>query len=145
MFLESPHQVDMKTVAKSSKHFFGYFNTLDTHSVWSCSIAPQVPWSPVPLVPRPPGPQVPCSDVSENERGQNIDLGETMQPQLLFSIFIFLFFSWKLRLLCRAKTNKVRCTLNHFELGKLNYNLKIKAIFFQNITSTANGWIFKLW
>ena len=32
-FLESPHQVDMKNVAKSSKHFFGYFNTLETHSV----------------------------------------------------------------------------------------------------------------
>ena len=32
IFLESPHQVDMKTVVKSSKHFFGYFNTLETHS-----------------------------------------------------------------------------------------------------------------
>ena len=31
--LESPHQVDMKNVAKSSNHFFGYFNTLETHSV----------------------------------------------------------------------------------------------------------------
>ena len=30
--LESPHQVDMKNVAKSFKHFFGYFNTLETHS-----------------------------------------------------------------------------------------------------------------
>ena len=29
---ESPHQVDMKIVVKSSKHFFGYFNTLETHS-----------------------------------------------------------------------------------------------------------------
>ena len=32
MFLESPHQVDMKNVVKSSKHFFGCFNTLETHS-----------------------------------------------------------------------------------------------------------------
>ena len=31
IFLESPHQVDMKEVVKSSKHFFGYFNTLETH------------------------------------------------------------------------------------------------------------------
>ena len=30
--LESPHQVDMKNVVKSSKHFFEYFNTLETHS-----------------------------------------------------------------------------------------------------------------
>ena len=30
--LESPHQVGMKDVVKSSKHFFGYFNTLETHS-----------------------------------------------------------------------------------------------------------------
>ena len=33
IFLESPHLVDMKNVVKSSKHFFGYFNTLETHSV----------------------------------------------------------------------------------------------------------------
>ena len=32
IFLESPHQVDMKNVVKSSKHFFGYFNTLESHS-----------------------------------------------------------------------------------------------------------------
>ena len=32
IFLESSHQVDMKNVIKSSKHFFGYFNTLETHS-----------------------------------------------------------------------------------------------------------------
>ena len=32
IFLESPHQVDMKNVVKSSKHFFGYFNALETHS-----------------------------------------------------------------------------------------------------------------
>ena len=32
IFLESPHQVDMKNVVKSSKHFFRYFNTLETHS-----------------------------------------------------------------------------------------------------------------
>ena len=32
IFLVSPHQVDMKNVVKSSKHFFGYFNTLETHS-----------------------------------------------------------------------------------------------------------------
>ena len=30
IFLESPHQVDMKNVVKYSKHFFGYFNTLET-------------------------------------------------------------------------------------------------------------------
>ena len=34
IFLESPHQVDMKNVVKSSKHFYGYFNTLETHSVY---------------------------------------------------------------------------------------------------------------
>ena len=32
IFLEFPHQVDMKNVVNSSKHFFGYFNTLETHS-----------------------------------------------------------------------------------------------------------------
>jgi hypothetical protein len=32
IFLESPHQVDMKNLVKSSKHFFGYFNILETHS-----------------------------------------------------------------------------------------------------------------
>ena len=32
IFLESPHQVDMKNVVESSKHFLGYFNTLETHS-----------------------------------------------------------------------------------------------------------------
>ena len=32
IFLEFPHQVDMKNVVKFSKHFFGYFNTLETHS-----------------------------------------------------------------------------------------------------------------
>ena len=32
MFWESLHQVDMKQIVKSSKHFFGYFNTLKTHS-----------------------------------------------------------------------------------------------------------------
>ena len=32
IFLESPHQVDIKNAVKSSKHFFGYFNTLETHS-----------------------------------------------------------------------------------------------------------------
>ena len=32
IFLKSPHQVDMKNVVKPSKHFFGYFNTLETHS-----------------------------------------------------------------------------------------------------------------
>ena len=32
IFLESTHQVDMKNVVKSSKHFFGYFNTLETHN-----------------------------------------------------------------------------------------------------------------
>ena len=32
IFLESPRQVDMKNVVKSSKHFFEYFNTQETHS-----------------------------------------------------------------------------------------------------------------
>ena len=32
IFLESSHQVDMKNVVKFSKHFFGYFSTLKTHS-----------------------------------------------------------------------------------------------------------------
>ena len=31
IFLDSPHQVDMKNVVKFSKQFFGYFNTLETH------------------------------------------------------------------------------------------------------------------
>ena len=31
-FCERITQVDMKNVDKSSKHFFGYFNTLETHS-----------------------------------------------------------------------------------------------------------------
>ena len=37
IFLESPYQVDMKNVVKSSKHFFGYFNTSETHcaQTWS--------------------------------------------------------------------------------------------------------------
>ena len=33
IFLESPCQVDMKNVVKSSKHFFEYFNTLETQCV----------------------------------------------------------------------------------------------------------------
>ena len=33
IFLESPHQVGMKNVVKSYKHFLWYFNTLKTHSV----------------------------------------------------------------------------------------------------------------
>ena len=37
IFLKSPHQVDMKNVVKSFKHFFGYFNILETHSV-VCSV-----------------------------------------------------------------------------------------------------------
>ena len=32
IFLESTHQVDMKNVAKTFKHIFGYFNALETHS-----------------------------------------------------------------------------------------------------------------
>ena len=32
LFLESPHQVDMKNVDKSSTPFFGHFNTLAPHS-----------------------------------------------------------------------------------------------------------------
>ena len=37
ILFESPHQVDMKKVVKSSKHFLGYFNTLETHNelVWT--------------------------------------------------------------------------------------------------------------
>ena len=30
IFLESPQQADMKNIVKSSKHFFGHFNTLET-------------------------------------------------------------------------------------------------------------------
>ena len=33
IFLKYPHQVDMKNVVKCSKHFFGYFNTLETQGV----------------------------------------------------------------------------------------------------------------
>ena len=33
IFLESPHQVDMKNVVKCWIHFFGYFNALKTHGV----------------------------------------------------------------------------------------------------------------
>ena len=32
IFLEFSHQVDMKNGVKSSKHFFEYFNTQETHS-----------------------------------------------------------------------------------------------------------------
>ena len=32
IFLESPHQVDLKNAVNSSKDFLGYFNTLETHS-----------------------------------------------------------------------------------------------------------------
>ena len=32
LFSESPHQVDMKNVVKSFKHFLGHFNILETHS-----------------------------------------------------------------------------------------------------------------
>ena len=35
IFLESPHQVDMKIVVKSSKHFFWYFNILQKLTVLS--------------------------------------------------------------------------------------------------------------
>ena len=37
IFLESPHQVDMNNIVKFSKHFFGYFNTSETHcaQTWS--------------------------------------------------------------------------------------------------------------
>ena len=31
IILESPHQVNMKKIVKSYKHFFGYFNFLETH------------------------------------------------------------------------------------------------------------------
>ena len=33
ILLESPHQVGMKNVFKSSKNFLGYFNTLETQFV----------------------------------------------------------------------------------------------------------------
>ena len=36
IFWDSPHQVDMKNVFKSSKHFFVYFYTLETHSEVCC-------------------------------------------------------------------------------------------------------------
>ena len=32
IFLQSPHQADVKNVIKSYKHFFGYFNSLETRS-----------------------------------------------------------------------------------------------------------------
>ena len=32
IFLEFPHQVNVKNVVKCYKHFFGYFNALKTHS-----------------------------------------------------------------------------------------------------------------
>ena len=35
IFLESPHQVDIKNVVKCYKHFFGYFNALKTHGAKS--------------------------------------------------------------------------------------------------------------
>ena len=35
IFLHFPHQVDIKNVVKSYKHFFGYFNTLETHSEYT--------------------------------------------------------------------------------------------------------------
>ena len=40
IFLESPHQVDMKNVVKCYKYFFGYFNALKTHgeSILECII-----------------------------------------------------------------------------------------------------------
>ena len=44
IFLESPHQVDMKNVVKSSKHFFGYFNTLETHSETVYEILLRIPF-----------------------------------------------------------------------------------------------------
>ena len=33
IFLESPHQIDMKNIVKCYKHFFGYFNALETYGV----------------------------------------------------------------------------------------------------------------
>ena len=39
IFLESPHQVDMKNVVKCQKHFIGYFNALKTHGVWLLLVA----------------------------------------------------------------------------------------------------------
>ena len=39
--IQFSHQVEMKNVVKSSKNFFGYFNTLETHndffftSIWN--------------------------------------------------------------------------------------------------------------
>ena len=34
MFLQSPHQVDMKNVVEFWQDFFGYFNDLETHSAY---------------------------------------------------------------------------------------------------------------
>ena len=48
IFLESPHQVDMKNVVKSSKHFFGYFNTLETHSVGARALYYETPKAELP-------------------------------------------------------------------------------------------------
>ena len=39
IFLQSPHQVDMKNVIECQKHFFAYFNALEARSDL------QVPWS----------------------------------------------------------------------------------------------------
>ena len=38
IFLESPHQVDMKNVVKCYKHFFGYFNALKTHGEYTANV-----------------------------------------------------------------------------------------------------------
>ena len=38
IFLESLHQLDIKNVVKSSKHFFGYFNTLESKDGYFYSI-----------------------------------------------------------------------------------------------------------
>ena len=50
IFFESPHQVDMKNVVKYSKHFFGYFNSQETHSDVR-ALGASVPWDYLELEP----------------------------------------------------------------------------------------------
>ena len=38
IFLESPHQVDMKNVVKCWKDFLSYFNTLETYREWQAKV-----------------------------------------------------------------------------------------------------------
>ena len=50
ILLESPHQEDMKNVVKYSKHFFGYFNSQETHSDVR-ALGASVPWDYLELEP----------------------------------------------------------------------------------------------